>query len=350
MSKRQEKISNNKQENERKKQMKTMCFALYFFIIISICKGDILPGQPNNVARNQYGQWFTLVEVGEPSEEGYWGVTVSHWHPFDGAIYTFGDGVNTAKVSKVIEIRGGYFEDEFDLSFIKLDRKISIAPNQVIWHMLPELEDYGTITVRGFGLDGWFVGINTRLLTNWGDEAPEYYQGVFYNVDPPGTIRPGYSGAPVWFGGDKLLCVNFGATGDSPDYYGGVGNPIFLVLEKYPENFPKFLQPPTKNIATSIETDGNNVVVTVKSRNPNQCEIQFSSDLVHWEPVANNPRLIEFKQNYGPWKTIATVSRKSGGKEFFRGIILNEEVEKTPKSIPARRKVLVPPKITPTSH
>jgi hypothetical protein len=301
--------------------MKKILFAL-LALMIQVASPQIAPDQPESLGLYKIGisndyKYGTLIKEGG----NQWAVSCTHYYPMIGRTLTFGNGA-TAKVQDIVFVRGGYYAEpkEWELSLCKLDREVAAKASEVWWTKPPNFDEMsGNIEITGFGLDGMFRGTNGIMYyADWS----EIDTGLHYRAVEPAVVRPGYSGSPIWYQG-KLIGSNWGGwwTRDENNNpiapSSGVSSPIFLILEKFSQNFPEFAHAPQTPSMTLHRLSDGKIRVVLKSPVNAILEMLESKDLNEWSPAQDAPNFLGFDENPGPWETIADFSTDGFPKGFF---------------------------------
>lgn len=297
-----------------KTRMKTILASFVSFVLFLLGVTAQVPGQPECLGLTLSQSYWQYATLFEPSGRYYF--TCTHWHPADGATLTFGNG-ETAVVKTTHDIRGGYYGGfQYDLAIGELETPVSAKPAGVRWSDRFVTIDQNT-TLNGFGLDGWFVGTDVSLVSG---SPTEIHNGLWFTA-PPNTIRPGYSGSPIFYKGD-LVGINWGAWSRDDGQSGGVVTMISMVLSQFWELFPSFLHPP---IVPSLAIAKVGDVIRLTLRTPvgmDNMQVLASPDpaRIPWYPA---DRLHGFAgyvpATQGPWETVLKWDTRSAPRMFFRG-------------------------------
>lgn len=300
--------------------MKTILFVIAVMLSLRSAHAQV-PGQPECVGLTLDGSWTyaTLIDLPGSENDGLYYFTCSHWHPQAGQILTFGNG-DTAEVESTNVLRGGYFNNQqYDLAIGKLKTRVTAKPAAVWWSR--QFSDIRSdMTLRGYGIDGWFTGYDCFTIS----ESPsEINQSILFTA-PAGVIRPGYSGSPIFLmdGTElKLLGINWGQWSSVGDPVSrGIATMIGPVLKEYPELFPQFLRPPTTPSLTIGMSDGM-ILLTLKSGNP-AMQITMNEDpsQYEWYPADRCISSRGYLQcPSGPWETVLKWDPRIAPRALFRG-------------------------------
>lgn len=264
--------------------------------------------------------------------DGTYGLTAKHYSPAIGAKLTFGDGSKT-RVKSVYTIRGGYYGGmQYDLALVDFTSPVTVTPAQVWWNHPKSLVGNQN-KVKIFGLDGWVDGMNA-YIKDW--YSSEIYNGLWYS-NP--LIRPGYSGAPIFFedsnGSLVLLGLNWGAwvTNTSPPYIygGGVANLLYMVFEEYWELFPDEFQPPSEP-KLSIEKAGDQIVLTLKSPAGREFRVTSTPNMSSvWNSVESCEGFLGYEEcPQNPWEKVLNFNPTVNCGMFFRGEEIPQALELAP--------------------
>jgi hypothetical protein len=288
-----------------------LAFFVSLVLVQSVANAQV-PGQPECLGLTLGQPAVRYATLFEPSGRYYF--TCTHWRPANGAILTFGNG-EIGVVKTTHEIRGGYFGGlQYDLAIGELEAPVSAKPAGVWWSR-QHLEIDEQSVIKGFGPDGWFEGNELIVQEETGFET---YDGLWFTSSGSSLIRPGHSGAPVFYKGN-LIGINWGYWNGYAN--GGLVSMISRVLEDYWELFPAFLQPPSEP-SLRINRQGSLFWLTIRVPAGANMRIVASSDpcSLPWQPADQASGFDGYVAcTPNPWETVIKWNPVSSPRMFFRG-------------------------------
>lgn len=294
-----------------------------FFLVVAFCLIGLniskaqVTGQPESVGLTLDNPSWAYGTLFEPTGRYY--LTCAHWYPADNSVLTFGNG-RKGTVKQTYLIRAGFRQNQYDIAVGELQTPVKAKVSKTWWTRPLDLVG-DQIQITGFGLDGHFTGTNGYIV----DQDPnESYKGLWYS-SPAGTVRPGYSGSPIFFRGN-LLGINWAAWGVEPGVYiGGIANTISMVFAEYYQNFPEPFQPPVEPQIT-IRKVGSQIEVVLLTPVGEWGITSSGNCESNWNSVETCSGFIKFEEcPPNPWQKILRWNLQNNRQMFFRGEKKEEE-------------------------
>ncbi len=308
----------------------TLCLGLCLSLETSLATQ---PEQPVSVGLgglpDGYGPYGTLFE---PTNQ--YVISCSHWYPAIGSTLVFGNG-QTRTVTQVWVVRRGVskWEEifEYELTICKLSSQVDTDPASAWWFTPPNFAN-PEIFVDGYSLDGEFGGVGYLYENN--TETRECYRKYFryYTSRDDGssdlevTVRPGYSGSPIWYQG-KILGTTWGGSGRYwTDPYNpnadskGFVHPMYTVFGEYWMNFPPEYQPPAEPIFEIHNKFDGTIELILKVPANSEFKVVATPQLKSpsWAPIEEFAGFLGTEVLPKPWEKILRFDSTSAPSMFFK--------------------------------